>query len=94
MVTETIHVEVAYATLERQAIIEVDLPESSTVEQAIQTSGILQQFPTIDLSQQKVGIFGLVCKLDKTLQDGERIEIYRPLQQNPMDARRKRLDST
>lgn len=91
MADETIHVQVAYATPERQTIINVDLSAGSNVEQAIAASGILQQFPEIDLSQQKVGIFGQVCKAEQILVDGNRVEIYRPLLQNPMDARRGRL---
>lgn len=86
-----IRVEVAYATPERQVIVVVDLPLDGTAEQAIQASGILQQFPEIDLSQQKIGVFGQICKLDKSLTTGDRVEIYRALQQNPMDARRGRL---
>ncbi len=91
MVVELISVEVAYATPERQVIIAVDLLLDRTLEQAIQASGILQQFPDIDLSQQKVGVFGQICKLDKLLTNGDRVEIYRALQQNPMDARRGRI---
>ena len=91
MAEETIRVEVAYALPERQAVIELALPTDSTVEQAIQASGILLQFPEIDLSRQKVGVFSQVCKLDKVLTDGDRVEIYRPLRQDPMDARRGRL---
>ncbi|MDD2761769.1 MAG: RnfH family protein [Methylomonas sp.] len=85
-------VEVAYAAADRQAIIEIELPLGSTVEQAIQASGILEQFSEIDCTRQKVGIFSQVCKLQQTIQDGDRIEIYRPLIQNPMDARRKRAE--
>ncbi|WKJ92634.1 RnfH family protein [Methylomonas montana] len=84
-------VEVAYATSERQRLIAVSLAANSTVEHAIAASGILREFPEIDLSQQKVGIFGLVCSLDKTVSADDRVEIYRPLRQNPMDARRGRL---
>jgi hypothetical protein len=91
MAVELISVEVAYATPERQVIIAVDLLLDRRLEQAIQASGILQQFPDIDLSQQKVGVFGQICKLDKLLTNGDRVEIYRALQQNPMDARRGRL---
>jgi putative ubiquitin-RnfH superfamily antitoxin RatB of RatAB toxin-antitoxin module len=91
MADEIILVEVAYATPERQVIVAVDLPLDGTVEQAIQASGILQQCPEIDLSQQKVGVFGQICKLHKSLTNGDRVEIYRALQQNPMDARRGRL---
>lgn len=86
-----ISVEVAYAKPDRQFIISLTLPVDSTAEQAISESGMLQQFPEIDLSRQKIGIFGQACKLDKPLTDGDRVEIYRPLQQNPMDARRGRL---
>ncbi|MBS4050543.1 MAG: RnfH family protein [Methylomonas sp.] len=85
------NVEVAYATPERQAVIAVTLPAGGTAEQAIQASGILSQFTEIDLSAQKIGIFGSVCKPDRILADGDRVEIYRPLQQNPMDARRGRV---
>lgn len=91
MAVKLIQVEVAYAKPERQLLIELTLPADSTIEQAIQTSGILQQFPEIDLNQQKVGIFSQACKLDKALQDGDRVEIYRPLTQDPMTARRNRL---
>jgi putative ubiquitin-RnfH superfamily antitoxin RatB of RatAB toxin-antitoxin module len=63
----------------------------STVAQAIAASGILEQFPDINLNQQKAGIFGQICTQDKTLADGDRVEIYRALLQNPMDARRGRL---
>lgn len=86
-----INVEVAYATPERQVIIAVTLPAGGTAEQAIQASGILRQFAEIDLSRQKIGIFASVCRLDQMLADGDRVEIYRPLQQNPMDARRGRV---
>ncbi len=86
-----IAVEVAYATPDQQLLIPVSLAANSTVEQAIEASGILREFPEIDLSQQKVGIFGQVCGLDKSLSAEDRVEIYRPLKQNPMDARRGRM---
>ncbi|WP_425311400.1 RnfH family protein [Methylomonas methanica] len=84
-------VEVAYATPQRQAIIAVTLPADSTAEQAIRASGILREFPEIDLSVQEIGIFGSACKRDKTIADGDRVEIYRPLVQDPMEARRNRV---
>ena len=86
-----IQVEVAYAKPDQQTLISLNLPSGSSVAQAISASGLLQQCPEIDLSQQKIGIFGQVCKLDTLLSEGDRVEIYRPLQQNPMDARRGRL---
>ena len=91
MADESISVEVAYAKPDAQVVIPLGVPAGCTVEHAIVASGILEQFRGIDLSQQKAGIFGQICTLDKTLVDGDRIEIYRPLLQNPMDARRGRL---
>lgn len=90
MADEVAGVEVAYATPERQAVIAVTLPAGGTAEQAIRASGILREFPEIDLSVQEIGIFGSACKMDKTLVDGDRVEIYRPLARDPMEARRNR----
>jgi hypothetical protein len=91
MADELIAVEVAYATPERQLLIPVSLAANSTVEQAIEVSGILREFSEIDLSQQKVGVFGVVCNLDRIVSSEDRVEIYRSLRQNPMDARRGRV---
>jgi len=86
----TINIEVAYATTEKQCVLELRLPLGSNAEQAIQSSGILHIFPAIDLTTQTIGIFGNICKLEQTLHDGDRVEIYRPLMQDPMVARRNR----
>lgn len=91
MAAEFIHVEVAYAKPDLQLIIALSLPSGSSAEHAISTSGLLQQFPEIDLSTQKIGIFGAICQLDKPLEEGDRVEIYRPLSQDPMTARRNRV---
>lgn len=78
---ETLPVEVAYATLHEQVIVPVDVPSGSHLSDAIQQSGVLEQFPEIDLTVNKVGIFGRVVKApDKqAIAEGDRIEIYRPL---------------
>jgi putative ubiquitin-RnfH superfamily antitoxin RatB of RatAB toxin-antitoxin module len=72
-------------------VIPLQVVVGATVEQGIKASGILEQFPGGDLSAAKVGIYGQVCAMDKTVNAGDRIEIYRSLLQNPMDARRSRL---
>ena len=87
-------VEVAFATPNKQLVIEVTLTAGDLVEQVIERSGILNKFPEIDLSIMKLGMFGKLCKLDKRVERGDRIEIYRPLLQNPMDARRSRAIKT
>ncbi len=87
---ETLQVEVAYAEPDRQRVMEIDIAVGSTLEQAIRISGILDEFPGIDLNSNKVGIFGRLCSLQQVLRQGDRIEIYRPLLMDPMEHRRQR----
>ena len=83
-------VEVAYAQPDHQVIIKVDVDESATVNEAIVLSGILDQFPEIDLDKNKVGIFGKISKLDSDLREKDRVEIYRALIADPKASRKKR----
>lgn len=57
MADETIDIEVAYGNFEQQILIPLQVELNCSAEQAIRLSGILQQFPEIDLSKQKIGIF-------------------------------------
>jgi len=77
------NINVIYALAKRQLWLTIDVPEGSTIQDAIDCSGILTQCPEIDLEQQKVGIFGKVSALNTVLADGDRIEIYRPLVADP-----------
>ena len=85
-----INVEVAYARPENQVIINVEVNSGCTIEQAIQKSNVLKQFPEIDLDKNKVGIFGKLSKKTAELKSGDRVEIYRPLIADPKEVRRKR----
>lgn len=76
-------VRITYALPQRQISITIDLPDGSTISDAIKRSGILERFPAIDMEKQKVGIFGKFVKLDAAVEDGDRIEIYRPLTVDP-----------
>ncbi|QEP44525.1 RnfH family protein [Ectothiorhodospiraceae bacterium BW-2] len=77
------NVGVAYADKFKQMWVKLEVPDGSTVEQAITLSGILDRFPDIDLAQQKVGIFGKVTRLNSPLSEGDRVEIYRPITADP-----------
>ena len=83
-------IEVAYARADRQLIVALQVLESCTVEQAIALSDISAEFPEIDLTKNKVGIFSQACGLHARLQENDRIEIYRSLAIDPMEARRQR----
>lgn len=88
--SEEILVEVAYALPKMQEVLSVKVKPGATVSQAIEQSGILADFPEIDLASAKVGIFGKQAKLDAALRDKDRIEIYRPLIADPKEIRKKR----
>ncbi len=80
---------VAYSEPTNQIWLTTEVPDDSTVEAAIQKSGILKMFPTIDLETQKVGIFGRLVKLDALLKAGDRIEIYRAITCDPQTVPRR-----
>lgn len=88
-----IAIEVAYASPTQQQIIPVKVEPTCTIENAIHRSGILIQFPEIDLAIQKVGVFSKVKKLHDKVKAGDRIEIYRALTMDPKEMRRKRAKS-
>ena len=80
---------VAYSEPGQQVWLNIEVPDASTVAEGIERSGILTQFPHIDLATQKVGIFGRLIKLDAALKPGDRIEIYRGIIADPETVPRK-----
>ncbi len=90
--SEMIHVDVVYALPQEQRVLNLVVDKSMTVEEIIKTSGILSLYPEIDLKENKVGVFSRNVKLDSTVRDRDRIEIYRPLLADPKEIRRKRVE--
>ncbi len=87
---DDIMVEVAYARADDQVILPIKVKPGVTLEFAIKQSGILEAFPEIDLSKNKVGVFGKLKKLDIELREGDRVEIYRALIADPKEIRKQR----
>lgn len=87
---DTLNIEVVYALPEHQAVIRLQLPLGSTVQQAVEQSGLLIRHPEIDLAQSKLGIFAKLVKPDTQLRDHDRVEIYRPLIADPKEVRKQR----
>lgn len=85
------NVGVCYAEADRQSWLRLEVPDNSTIEQAITLSGLLTRYPEINLSQQKVGIFGKLAKLDTVIKEGDRVEIYRQITVDPAMVKRRRL---
>jgi putative ubiquitin-RnfH superfamily antitoxin RatB of RatAB toxin-antitoxin module len=87
---DPIQIEIAYAKPARQELVKLKLPAGSTVQQAIEASGLLARYPEIDLAQAKVGIYGKLARLDTALREKDRVEIYRPLIADPKEVRKAR----
>lgn len=83
-------VEVAYALVDKQSLISLEVEEGSTLKEAIEASGILEQYKQIDLSKDRVGIFSKFATLDTVLREKDRVEIYRPLVADPKIVRKER----
>jgi hypothetical protein len=68
----------------------LEVPDNSTIEETINLSGVLKLYPEINLTSQKVGIFGKIAPLDTTVKDGDRVEIYRQITADPQTVQRRR----
>lgn len=90
MADEGIAVEVVYGTSSGQALRQLRVHRGATALDAIQASGMLDQFPEIEIGSARVGIFGKVVTLDAVLSNGDRVEIYRDLITTAKEARRRR----
>ncbi|MFH7586038.1 RnfH family protein [Oceanimonas sp. AH20CE76] len=87
-----IQVEVVYALPDKQTVLSLRVPPTATVQEIIEQSGILRQFPDIDLERNAVGIFSRQVRLEQSVNEGDRIEIYRPLLADPKEIRRRRAE--
>ena len=87
---EMINVEVCYPLPTVQPVVGLKLPVGSTVQQAVEASGLLEKYPEIDLKKNKFGIWNKLSKVDAVLRDKDRVEIYRPLIADPKEVRKQR----
>jgi len=87
---EMLNIEVCYALADKQELVRVRLPEGATLGQALEASGLLAKYPEIDLKKNKFGIYAKLSKVDASLRDHDRVEIYRPLIADPKEVRKQR----
>ena len=85
-----LQVYVCYATPQREFLRPMRVEPGTTIGGAIEQSGVLVEFPDINLVTQPVGIYAKKKTLETVLRDRDRIEIYRPLIADPKESRRKR----
>ena len=87
---DTIDIEVAYATAEKQALVRLEVPPGTTAREAVARSGIREKFPDMKLDENALGVFSRKVPPDYPMQAGDRLEIYRPLIADPKEVRRRR----
>lgn len=87
-----VRVTVVYCAPGCEDIREVTLPAGATVGDAIGAAGVLGRRPEIGMAPPDVGVWGRSCALTQRLEDGDRVEIYRPLTVDPKAARRVRAE--
>ena len=90
MQNNRINIEVVYALPYKQLCLEIQVALGTTVGEALTISQINAQVDDLHLVDGKVGVFGKAVKLSQILRAGDRIEIYRPLLNDPKEARRRK----
>jgi len=89
---DKIQIEVVYGTPTSQKILALSVKRDSTIEEAINDSGIKALYEEIDLAVNKVGVWNRAAKLSDVIHDLDRIEIYRPLIADPKEVRKRRAE--
>ena len=84
-------IEVAYVGPEGQWLVTLDLPDGATALDAIDRSGLREKLPADRFEPLRLGVFSTPVEPSRALRDGDRVELYRPLQVDPKDARRARV---
>jgi len=86
----SIAVEFVFATAADQMLVQLQVPDGSTIADVIDASGVRDRFPDENLDALKAGVWGKFRKRNDGVRDGDRVEVYRELLIDPRDARRER----
>lgn len=89
---DRLQIEVVYALPERQLLVALSVVDGTSARAAVELSGIADQFPGLNAAQCPLGLFGRRLKdaEDYRVKEGDRVEIYRPLQMDPKEIRKRR----
>jgi putative ubiquitin-RnfH superfamily antitoxin RatB of RatAB toxin-antitoxin module len=86
---KAVEVEVAYAKIDAQRILAIHVAAGTPARELVRQSGLAEYFPEIDAETCPIGLFGARIDDNYGVQAGDRIEIYRPLERDPREARRE-----
>lgn len=84
-----LNIEVVAAQPDRQVVVPLTLAAGTTVAQAIEVAGLASKLPGFECDLARIGIFGRLCRPDRVLTEGDRVELYRPLKADPKEVRRQ-----
>ncbi len=87
---KTIPVCVVYATLDQQIVVDLNVPDGTTLLEAVMMSGLAEQLGGVDMGLMKKGVYGKLQADSYALNAHDRVEIYRPLLLTPQETRRRR----
>jgi putative ubiquitin-RnfH superfamily antitoxin RatB of RatAB toxin-antitoxin module len=85
-----IRIEIVYAEQQRSIVKSINVEQGALIADALRLAALDEDFQGLDLANAAVGIYGSVASRDRPLKEGDRIEIYRPLAEEPKLARRRR----
>ena len=88
-----VRVQIVYALAQLCVVKSLRVQQGALVANALEQAAADADFNGIDLANATVGIFGRIARKDQALKEGDRIEIYRPLTQEPKVARRERASA-
>lgn len=89
----TIEVEVIYAEPHGHHLVALQLPAGSTLQQAVDASGLIGKFPDLDPTKYRLGIYGKIARADTLLRTQDRVEIYRPVDSREIRRQRAATDT-
>ena len=86
---ESINIEVAAGNAEHQVVVTLVVQCDTTAEQAVLQANLENRIPGFRVDMNRLGVFGRPCKPDQRLNEGDRVEVYRPLKADPKEVRRQ-----
>jgi len=86
---ESVAIEIVCATSAKQVTVRSNVRRGTTARQAVDAAQINSEFPDLDIARLRLGVYGEVVADDYVLQPGDRVEIYRPLDNEPREKRRR-----
>jgi uncharacterized protein len=89
MASEQRSISVVYALANRQEIVRLTVPATTTIAEAVERSGLIERFPEIAALPLSCAVYARVVELTSVVAEGDRIEILRPLLIDPKENRRQ-----